>query len=94
MFKRNMLFALVGALIIHIAYVLIQLLIGIIQTFFYQPQFAPNDVILQSEVAFGFMLQGAPLILLGSYFIVAVVLFTILNTKEALKRKVRGHDRN
>ena len=86
--KRNVLLALLGALLLHIAYFLVQLLIGIVKNFFYQPQFAPTDVILQSEVAFGFVSRGTPLFLLASYFVVALVLFMMFKTKELLKRKV------
>lgn len=87
--KRKVLLAFLGALLIHIAYFLVQLLMGIVKTFLYQPQFAPDDVVLQSEVAFGLVTQGAPTILIASYFIVAFLLFMILHTKESFKRKVR-----
>ena len=86
--NRNVLLALLGALLLHIGYFLVQLLIGIVQTFFYQPQFAPTDVVLQSEVAFGFVSRGTPLFLLASYFLASLLLFMMLKTKESLKRKV------
>ncbi|WP_339197021.1 hypothetical protein MKY27_01225 [Solibacillus sp. FSL R5-0449] len=52
--KRKILFAFIGALLLHILYYAILLLIGLVQTFFYKPQFAPDTVGLQSEMVFGF----------------------------------------
>ena len=80
--KRNFLFAFVGALLLHILYFAAQLLIGLIQTFFYKPQFAPNTVVLQSEVAFGFVNQGSPILLIGSYIGAALLIFAVLNIKK------------
>lgn len=85
--KRNILLALLGALVLQIGYFFVQLLIGIVQTYFYQPQFAPNDIVLQSEVAFGFISQGTPLFVLASYFLATLVLFMMLKTKESFKKK-------
>ncbi|AMO87649.1 hypothetical protein B857_03230 [Solibacillus isronensis B3W22] len=65
--KRKILFAFIGALMLHILYFAAQLLIGLIQTLFYKPQFAPDKVVLQNEMAFGFINQGSPIFLLGSY---------------------------
>lgn len=88
MLKRNLLIALMGALVVHIAYFSVQLCISIVKTFFYQPQFALSDVALQSEVSFGFVMHDASLILSLSYFIVASLLFAALHTKQWMKRKV------
>lgn len=80
--KRNFLLAFVGALLLHILYFAAQLLIGLTQTFFYKPQFAPNTVVLQSEVAFGFVNQGFPIFLIGSYIGIALLIFAVLNIKK------------
>ena len=80
--KRKFLLAFAGALLLHILYFAVQLLIGLIQTFFYKPQFAPDTAVLQSELAFGFISQGSPIILLGSYMGVALLIFVVLNLKK------------
>ncbi|WP_342574702.1 hypothetical protein MHH37_01460 [Solibacillus sp. FSL K6-1781] len=80
--KRKILFAFIGALLLHILYFAAQLLIGLIQTYFYKPQFAPDPVVLQSEVAFGLVNQGSAIYLLGSYIGVALLLFAILSLKK------------
>lgn len=89
--KRKILFAFIGALLLHILYFATQLLIGLVQTFFYKPQFAPDTVVLQSEMAFGFINQGSPIFLLGSYIGVAFLIFAVLSIK---KKGVNSIDRN
>lgn len=89
--KRKILFAFIGALLLHILYFTAQLLIGLVRTFFYKPQFAPDTVELQSEVTFGFVNQGSPMILLGSYIGVAFLIFAVLSLK---KKGVISIDRN
>lgn len=76
--KRKILFAFIGALMLHILYFAAQLLIGLIQTLFYKPQFAPDTVVLQNEVAFGFINQGSPI---GSYIGVALLIYAVLSLK-------------
>lgn len=88
MVKRNMLLALLGAFVLHIVFFIVQILSGIVQTFFYQPQFAPDDVVLQSTISFGMTAQGSPAILLASYIIVALILFALFQTRKLFKRKV------
>ncbi|MER2113438.1 MAG: hypothetical protein ABS960_12165 [Solibacillus isronensis] len=80
--KRKILFAFFGALLLHILYFTAQLLIGLVQTFFYKPQFAPDTVVLQSEMAFGFVNQESPILLLGSYIGVALLIFAVLSLKK------------
>ncbi|MCM3723136.1 hypothetical protein [Solibacillus isronensis] len=80
--KRKFLFAIIGALLLHILYFTAQLLIGLVQTFFYKPQFAPDTVVLQSEMTFGFVNQGSPILLLGSYIGVAILIFGVLSLKK------------
>lgn len=75
-------FASLGALLLFILYTLAQLIFGIVQTFLYRPQFAPNDFVLQSEVAFGFIVQGSPFMLIGIYMLVTLLLFALLMLKE------------
>ena len=89
--KRKILFAFIGALLLHILYFTAQLLIGLVQTFFYKPQFAPNMVELQSEITFGFVNQGSPILLLGSYIGVALLIFAVLSLK---MKGVNSIDRN
>ena len=88
MVKRNLLLALMGALLLHLIFFIVQILSGIVQTFFYQPQFAPDDVVLQSTISFGMTTQGSPAILLASYIIVALILFALFQTRKLFKRKV------
>ncbi|MFL0583081.1 hypothetical protein ACH0B6_10935 [Solibacillus silvestris] len=80
--KRKILFAFIGALLLHILYFAAQLLIGLIQTFFYKPQFAPDTVVLQSELTFGFVNQGSPIFLVGSYIGVALLIYAVLSLKK------------
>lgn len=89
--KRKILFAFIGALLLHILYYAILLLIGLVQTFFYKPQFAPDTVGLQSEMVFGFVNRGSPVFLLGSYIGVALLIFAVLSLK---KKGVNSIDRN
>lgn len=79
--KRKTLFAFIGALMLHILYFAAQLLIGLIQTLFYKPQFGPDTVVLQSELTFGFVNQGFPTFLLGSYIGVALLIYAVLSIK-------------
>lgn len=80
--KRKFIFALLGALLLFILYTLLQLIFGLIQTFLYRPQFAPDDFVLQSEVAFGFIGQGSPIMLIGIYMLVTLILFALLMLKK------------
>lgn len=80
--KRKILFALVGAFLLHILYFSAQLLIGIVKTFLYQPQFAPDAVVLQNEISFGVITRESPILLLGSYFVVALLIFGLINLKK------------
>lgn len=89
--KRKILFAFTGALLLHILYFATQLLIGFVQTFFYKPQFAPDTVVLQSEMAFGFVNQGSLILLVFSYIGVAFLIFAVLSIK---KKGVSSIDRN
>lgn len=79
--KRKILFAFIGALMLHILYFAAQLLIGLIQTLFYKPQFGPDTVVLQSELTFGFVNQGFPIFLVGSYIGVALLIYAVLSLK-------------
>lgn len=88
MLKRNMLLALIGALLMHMIFFIAQILIGLVQTFFYQPQFAPDDVVLQSTISLGMTAQGSPAILLASYIVVVLILFALFQTRNVFKRKV------
>lgn len=88
MVKRNLLLALMGALLLHLIFFIAQILRGIVQTFFYQPQFAPDDVVLQSTISFGMTAQGSPAILLASYIVVALILFALFQKRNIFKRKV------
>ncbi|MEK5078918.1 hypothetical protein MKX73_08280 [Solibacillus sp. FSL W7-1436] len=89
--KRKILFAFIGALLLHILYFAAQLLIGLVQTFFFKPQFAPDTVGLQSELSFGFVNGGSAIFLLGSYIGVAFLIFAVLSIKE---KGVNSIDRN
>ena len=80
--KRKFISALLGALLLFILYILAQLIFGLIQTFLYRPQFAPDDFVLQSEVAFGFIVQGSPFMLIGIYMLVTLILFALLMLKK------------
>ncbi|MBD8034566.1 MULTISPECIES: hypothetical protein [Solibacillus] len=80
--KRKFISALLGALLLFILYILAQLIFGLIQTFLYRPQFAPDDFVLQSEVAFGFIIQVSPIMLIGIYMLVTLILFALLMLKK------------
>ncbi|MBD8038260.1 hypothetical protein H9635_16015 [Solibacillus sp. A46] len=80
--KRKFMFASLGALLLFILYTLAQLIFGIIQTFLYRPQFAPDDFVLQSEVAFGFIVQRSPLMIIGIYILLTLLLFALLMLKK------------
>lgn len=80
--KRKFISALLGALLLFILYILAQLIFGLIQTFLYRPQFAPDDFALQSEVAFGFIIQVSPIMLIGIYMLVTLILFALLMLKK------------
>lgn len=80
--KRKFIFAALGALLLFILYMLAKLIFGLIQTFLYRPQFAPDDFVLQSEVAFGFIVQGSPIMLIGVYIVVTLILFALLMLKK------------
>ncbi|MGN7478826.1 hypothetical protein ACTHOQ_13315 [Solibacillus silvestris] len=85
--KRKILFALIGALLLHILYFAAQILFGIMQTLLYRPQFAPNVEVLQSEITFGVITRESPMLLFGSYLVVALLLFGLL----ILKKERREH---
>ena len=80
--KRKIFFSLIGALLLHVLYFIGQLVFGLIQTFLYRPQFAPNDFVLQSEVAFGLIAQGSPIVLIGSYILLTLLIFVLLILKK------------
>ena len=75
-------FASLGALLLFILYTLAQLIFGLIQTFLYRPQFAPDDFVLQSEVAYGFIVQMSPIMLIGMYILITLILFALLMLKK------------
>lgn len=71
------------ALLIIVLYILGQLVIGLIQTFLYRPQFAPDDFILQSEISFGGpALHSSPLALVGGYCILTLLLLIVFTLKK------------
>lgn len=80
--KRRICFSLIGALLLHLLYFVAQLIFGLIQTYLYRPQFAPNDFILQSEVAFGFIAEWSPNLLIGSYIILTLLIYALLMLKK------------
>lgn len=86
--KHKFIFAALATLLLFTLYTLAQLLLGLIQTYFYRPQFSPNDIVLQSEVSFGVVMHGSPTMLIGSYCIITLIIFALL----MLKKERRAHN--
>lgn len=86
--KRKFIFAALVTLLLFTIYTLAQLIIGVVQTYLYKPQFAPNDLVLQSEVAFGFVTRSSPIVLFGSYCVITLILFALLMLKK--ERRARN----
>lgn len=80
--KRKFVFAALGTLLLFTIYTLAQLIIGVVQTYLYKPQFSPNDLVLQSEVSFGVVMHGSPLVLIGSYCMITLIIFALLMLKK------------
>lgn len=78
--------ALGGSVLLHIIYIGSGMVIGWIDTKRNALQFSPGDIVLQSEVTFGFV--GNPVYLLISYVGVAVILAIVLTFWKKVKRKV------
>lgn len=86
--KRKFVFAALVTLLLFTIYTLAQLIIGVIQTYLYKPQFSPGDLVLQSEVSFGAVMHGSPLVLIGSYCMITLIIFALL----MLKKERRVHN--
>ena len=69
--------ALAGASALHMTYIGIVFSIGLLQTYFYKPQFSTETMVLQSEVSFGSE-AASPIIYLGSFVIVAMLIALVL----------------
>ena len=80
--------ALVGALLLHIAYIGIVFLMGWVQTYFYKPQFSPGTIVLQSEVSFG-VVTASPIVYVGSFVIVTMLIGLVLMGRKQLKKGIR-----
>jgi hypothetical protein len=78
--------ALAGALVLHMAYMGIVFLIGLLQTYFYKPQFSTEAVVLQSEVSFG-SVAASPIVYVSSIIIVAIVIALVLMGRKQLKKQ-------
>lgn len=64
--------SLIGSFCLHVSYIGLVFSIAFAKTLFYKPEFPPNAVVLQSEVAFGF--TGSPFSIVVSFVVVAGVL--------------------
>lgn len=86
--KRKFIFASLATLLLFTVYTLAQLIIGVIRTYLYKPQFSPNDLVLQSEVSFGVVMHGSPIVLVGNYCIITLIIFALF----MLKKERRAHN--
>ena len=69
--------ALAGAFALHMACIGIVFLIGLLQTYFYKPQFSTEAIVLQSEVSFGGV-AASPITYGSSFVIVAMLIALVL----------------
>ncbi|MER2108273.1 MAG: hypothetical protein ABS949_15165 [Solibacillus sp.] len=76
--------SLAGSIVLHVVYFLCMVAIGFAQTYLYKPQFAPNTLVLQQEVAFGYVVQ---LPYVGvSFIVVAFVIGFVLIIRDRKRR--------
>ena len=71
--------SLAGSAILHIVYFLCMTAIGLAQTYFYKPQFAPNVLVLQQEIAFGYVVRFPSIGF--SLVLIAVVIWLLLQIR-------------
>lgn len=76
--------SLAGSIVVHGVYFLCMVAIGLAQTYLYQPQFAPNTLVLQQEIAFGYVAQF-PYVGV-SFIVVAFVIGLVLTMRDRKKR--------
>lgn len=77
--------ALGSSLLLQIVYIGSGMVIGWIHTKRNALQFSPGDIVLQSEVAFGFIIS--PVFLLISYIGIAVILAVFLVFRKLMKQR-------
>lgn len=84
---RMIIQALVGSAVVHAIYFAFELAIGLVQTYFYQPDVEPNMVVLQNEITFGYVVNF-PYVGM-SFILVALVIGVVVMIRD---RKTRlGH---
>lgn len=86
--KRKFILASLATCLLFILYTLAQIITGLIQTFLYRPQFSPNDIVLQSEVTFGVVTNGSPLLIVGTFILLTLLIFGLLMLKKERREQI------
>ncbi|MER1986257.1 MAG: hypothetical protein ABS948_10235 [Solibacillus sp.] len=76
--------SLAGSIVLYVVYFLCIVAIGLAQTYLYKPQFAPNTLVLQQEIAFGYVAQF-PYVGV-SFIVVAFVIGFVLMIRDRKRR--------
>lgn len=81
---RILIQSVIGSVALHALYIVCTIGLALVRTYFYQPQFAPDVLVLQQEVAFGYVVRF-PYVGL-SFFVVTMLLVGLLLIKNKRKR--------